>query len=123
MESALQAATHRKEKKMKNKTDKPQTIDDVLDEHLECRDYMHSWKPYEAKEIQKGRVVERILRCERCKTLKRQTLVIKRGRAFLSTGSYKYAEGYLIKGIGHITQEDKAKLRFRTIIRELSDDH
>ena len=105
---------------MKNKTT-VQTVDDVRDDHLECRDYMHSWKPYAAKEIQKGRMVERVLRCERCKTLKQQTLVIKRGRAFLSTGSYKYAEGYLIKGMGHITQEDKAKLRFRSIVRELSD--
>jgi hypothetical protein len=105
---------------MKN-TIKSQTVDDVLDEHLECRDYMHSWKPYSAKEVQKGRVVERVLRCERCKTLKKQTLVIKRGRAFLSTGSYKYSQGYLIKGMGHITQEDKAKLRFRTLVRELGD--
>ena len=105
-----------------SKTDtKSHTIDDVREEHLECRDYMHSWQPYQAKEIQKGRVVERVLRCERCKTLKKQTLVIKRGRAFLSSGSYKYAEGYLIKGMGHVTQEDKAKLRFRTIVRELTE--
>lgn len=103
---------------MKNKT---VSIDDVREEHLECRDYMHSWKPYTAKEVKKGRVVERVLRCERCKTLKKQTLAIRRDRAFLSTGSYQYAEGYLIKGMGHVTQEDKAKLRFRTIIRELSD--
>ena len=107
---------------MKNSTEKIKTIDDVLEEHLECRDYMHSWKPFSAKEIQKGRVVERVLRCERCKTLKKQTLVIKRGHAFLSTGSYKYVDGYLIKGMGHVTQEDKAKLRFRTVVRELSED-
>lgn len=97
------------------------TIDDVRDEHLECRDYMHSWQPYEAKEVRRGRIVERVLRCERCKTLKKQTLVIKHGKAFLSTGSYKYAEGYLIKGMGHVTQEDKAKLRFRTIVREMAE--
>ena len=82
---------------------------------------MHSWEPYNARELKRGRVIERVLRCERCKTLKKQTLVIKRGRAFLSAGRYSYPEGYLIKGMGHVTQDDRAKLRFRTITREMSD--
>jgi len=101
--------------------EKTKTIDDVREEHLECRDHMHSWEPYNARELKRGKVVERILRCERCKTLKRQTLVIKRGRAFLSAGSYKYAEGYLIKGMGHVSQDDRAKLRFRIITREMEN--
>lgn len=91
------------------------SLDAVKDEHLECRDFSHAWQPYDAVIDNQNKLIERILICERCKTTRHQVITMK---GFIHKSSYVYAEGYLLKGAGHVmTQGDRAKIRLRSIQR------
>ena len=93
-------------------------IDDMRLEHVQCRDFSHSWRPYTARMIQGGQF-EQVLRCSRCKTLRNRLL--SRTGAILSS-SYDYADHYVIKGLGRIVGEEKDHLRLLSVQHILAPD-
>lgn len=96
------------------------TLDSVKEEHLECRDFSHAWRPYDAVIDKQNKVIERVLICDRCKTTRHQVITMK---GFIHKSSYTYAEGYLLKGAGHVmTQGDRAKIRLRSIQRGVATE-
>jgi hypothetical protein len=93
-------------------------IDTMKMEHVQCRDFAHSWRPYTASRNDDS-TYEQTLRCSRCKTLRIRTLN-HRGAVLSST--YDYADGYVIKGLGRIAGAEKDHLRLVSIKQLLVED-
>jgi hypothetical protein len=89
-------------------------VDDVEDKFLDCRDLGHSWRHYNAVEEKKYRTITRVVVCSVCRTERRQVLDLK---GYLVRSSYRYAKGYLLKGTGWLTADDRAVMRLRNIRR------
>lgn len=83
-------------------------IADLDETSLQCRDFGHSWRPFEARYIPARRQYDERLRCARCDTI-RIRLLDSRGAQLAS--HYDYADGYLVKGLGRLTGEDRDALR------------
>lgn len=86
------------------------TYEELDDMHALCRDLLHAWKPYDA-EITRTHIV-RVLRCVRCKTIRRQKLTRK---GEIVGASYSYPKGYTMRGQGRMTSEQRAQLRVANI--------
>ena len=88
-------------------------------EHLQCRDFSHSWRSYTARWYAKERCYESILRCARCGTLRIRYLS-KTGTQISS--KYDYPEGYLLKGVGRLTGSDRDKIRLASVLKSIVPD-
>lgn len=71
-----------------------------------CRDLQHAWSPLTA--LKARYVIIRTLKCARCDAEKEQTLD-KSG--YITSTRMRYPEGYLRKGKGRMTRDDRARLR------------
>ena len=85
------------------------TLEDMPQAFLACRDMRHQWKPFTAQINDAEGTVERNFRCPRCKTI-RHDLLHLRDWTILGT-SYTYPDGYLVKGAGRATQDTRALVR------------
>ena len=91
-------------------------IDQIPEQYRLCRDVLHSWRPYDARTLKNTftgrREIHRELRCTRCKVRKTQRLAVD-GTLIPGGTSYNYtdAEGYVLKGQGHMNARDRGKLR------------
>lgn len=81
-------------------------------EHVQCRDFGHSWRPFSARWLAGSNCFVEILQCARCAT-ERSRMLGARGQ--LLSNRYVYADGYLVKGMGQLTGTDKDSLRLRSI--------
>lgn len=93
-------------------------IDTMRVEHVQCRDFGHSWRPYTAARL-RGGGYESTLRCSRCRTLRKRTLG-NHGQVLAS--SYEYPEQYIILGLGRLVGEEKDHLRLASIQHVLVED-
>jgi hypothetical protein len=84
------------------------SVEDIPEQFILCRDLLHAWQPYDARISRKHREIERVMRCLRCATLKVQVFSLE---GELKRSRYEYVEGYLLKGVGHLTVDDRARLR------------
>lgn len=85
-------------------------------DHVQCRDFGHSWKPYTARWLPKFNSYESQLVCARCKTI-RTRFLSRTGQQLES--AYDYADGYLIKGMGRLTGSDRDVIRLASILAVL----
>lgn len=90
-------------------------IESMRDEHVQCRDFSHSWRPFTASQAPDGHY-EQVLRCSRCRTL-RKRLLDRRGAVVSS--AYEYADGYVVKGLGRINGSERDHLRLVSIRKVL----
>ena len=82
----------------------------VADQFLPCRDYGHTWLPYDAIVEHRPYRIRRILMCGKCGTMRTQTLDSK----FDIVGnSYRYPKGYVAIG-GRLSGTDRAAIRARS---------
>lgn len=85
-----------------------QSIEDIPEEFLLCRDLGHAWAPHDVKISRKYGEIHRVLQCRSCPTQRTQILEmdgsIKRSR-------YEYPEGYVLSGVGHLSIADRASIR------------
>jgi hypothetical protein len=88
-------------------------------EHVQCRDFGHSWRPFTARWLAKFNSYESQLICARCNTVR--TRFLSRTGEQLS-GGYDYAEGYLVKGLGRLTGHDRDSIRLASIQAVLTPD-
>lgn len=94
--------------------------DDLPDTFIACRDMGHTWRPFRAWYDPEERGYQRVLRCGRCKTERRQ--LISESGAIL-TGGYDYPEGYTAPaGTGRIDGEGRAALRLESTLRVIGRD-
>lgn len=101
---------------MNGESDYSDSIAHMPGAHLQCRDFGHSWRPFTARWNAEFDCFESRLRCTRCRTVRNR--YISRNGELLSS-HYAYADGYLIRGFGRRTAEDRAELRLASIMRIL----
>lgn len=82
---------------------------------LACRDLGHNWRSRNIETNAQG--FARLLRCSRCRTLRRQQLN-RRGQVM--SNSYDYADNYLFdKPLGRLAGDARSALRLVALNREL----
>lgn len=80
----------------------------------------HSWRPFSAKWLPEIECYERIRRCSRCKTKKKQ--VIAPGGGVVSS-QYDYPDGYQTEGMGRLAGDSLDALRLVSLYREIGDPY
>jgi hypothetical protein len=93
-------------------------LKDMPENFIQCRDYMHAWKPYGAK-LNPDRTYTSTLRCNRCSTLKVRT--VNHHGSILSV-HYDYPEGYTISGSGRLDGDARDRIRLRSVLRQINVD-
>lgn len=91
-------------------------IDKILPDHLECRDMMHAWQPYDV--VVEGKKFHQTVQCSRCTYQKTRTLS-DTGKVLKKWGKPVYPEGYIIKGLGFLTKEERDEIRMRAMSRTI----
>lgn len=79
----------------------------VRQEHVDCRTYLHAWRPTDV-ELDGVNFIQH-LQCRRCSTRK-QFRINKFTGAIVGSPKYDYADGYLIEG-GRMTAVERGSLR------------
>lgn len=88
-------------------------------EHVQCRDFGHSWRPFSARWMPDENCYESQLRCSRCSTVRTRWLG-RHGEQL--GGTYNYAEGYTIKGLGRLSGADRDHVRLASLMSVLVED-
>lgn len=83
-----------------------------------CRDIRHNYKPWTARWIPQDRQYESALKCSNCGTV-RIRRISERGALLAS--SYEYADGYLVKGLGRLEENDRNAIRLRSLLGMIED--
>lgn len=87
-------------------------------EHVQCRDFGHSWRPFQAHQVPGG--FKSVLRCARCTTIRIRMLGT---RGQLLDSGYDYVDGYLMDaGHGRLSSEDRDIIRLASVRSVLVKD-
>jgi hypothetical protein len=93
-------------------------IENMPENHLQCRDFGHSWRPHTATWDPKARCYVTQLRCSRCRTL-RERIIDANGQQV--TSHYDYPDGYLVHGLGRLSPGDRNHVRLITVLRTIGE--
>jgi hypothetical protein len=88
-------------------------IGDLPPTYVRCRTWRHAWGPYDVETLPRRSGYVQTLRCERCGALRWYTLD-RRGDV-TSRGGRRYPDGYLLRGIGRLDEDDRARLRLMSV--------
>lgn len=81
-------------------------MDESLSVSRECRDWRHRWEPWRAWKMRGG--YEEHRRCTQCGA----TVVrLLDSRGYQISRRILYPDGYLVRGMGRLTEDDRAELR------------
>lgn len=83
-------------------------------QQLLCRRFGHAWDTYTAQRLPGRKGWDEVHRCVRCDSLRHQVLD-KDGD--ITAKSYRYAEGYILDGLGRLTGVDRGVIRVRVARR------
>lgn len=86
-------------------------LDDMDERFVYCRDVMHAWQPYTARQEKDGTFTSTV-KCARCETYKIR--ILNRHGSILSS-YYDYPEGYCIVGAGRLTGSARDTIRLRSL--------
>ena len=90
------------------------------EDYLLCRDLGHLWRPSRAHFVPADNVIERTMRCGRCKTERTQELS---PTGHILSGRYDYAEDYLApKGQGRLGTAARDSIRLESTLRVIGKD-
>ena len=81
-------------------------MDDAYNISRECRDWRHSWRPYRAWKIRGG--FEEHRQCAVCGAV---VVRLLDSRGYQTSRRIQYPDGYVVKGMGRLTEDDRAELR------------
>lgn len=87
-------------------------IESMGTEHLQCRDFGHTWRPFTAHAQPDKKRYEQVLRCARCKT-ERFRYIGLQGQ--LLNSKYDYSEGYRIQGMGRLDTSGRDRIRLASM--------
>lgn len=95
-------------------------LDEIPEQYLDCRAMTHSWRRTSLSKDIKSKLWHQVLTCQRCLTERVIELTFK---GAIHSSHYNYSEGYLLKAApkGGLTQDDRAALRVRAIVRSIHD--
>lgn len=82
----------------------------VKPEFADCRSYLHAWRPLRVHE--EGVLVVQTLICTRCGTERDQEFN-RRTHKSQRRGAYRHPEGYLFKGGGRFTAEERDDVQWK----------
>lgn len=99
--------------------DLEETLHDMRQDFIQCRDFGHAWRPFTARWMPAERVYHTQLRCSRCRTI-RTRYINDHGQQVGHT--YAYPDGYQIRGMGRMTGEDRDHLRLESVLRVVEID-
>jgi hypothetical protein len=88
-------------------------------EHIQCRDFGHSWRPFSARIVPAMHMIREELRCARCTTIRVRDLGM---RGQLLASSYDYVDGYTRQGMGRLTGTDRDLIRLASVQHLLKVD-
>jgi hypothetical protein len=91
----------------------------MKDDHLLCRDFGHSWRPFQARYIPQRRQYEERLKCSRCGTVRVRLLTSTGGQL---GNAYVYPDGYALQGFGRLTGTDRDAVRLASLQTVLALD-
>lgn len=98
-------------------------LDDAIDklstEHVQCRDFGHSWRPRGAVWIPRDNCFKQTFACARCTTERYRYL---NSRGSILSASYDYPEGYQMTGHGFMTSSDRDRVRLASMKSFLVED-
>lgn len=75
-----------------------ESVEDLPDEFIECRDLGHSWRTVSKGRAKGGIEIIRFSACRSCKSLRKDRF--HRFRGIVTSRSYQYSAGYLLAGGG-----------------------
>ena len=94
--------------------------ENLPDSFLLCRDMGHTWRPFRAYYSTELHAYERVLRCGRCKTERKQSIA---ENGLILSGSYDYPDGYTAPaGTGRIDGNGRGALRLESVLRLIGKD-
>lgn len=88
----------------------------LSDGFLACRELGHNWQPFTATYDRDARVIDRRLRCRRCKTERVQVIT---SAGHVVSNHYKYAEGYQAKHVETGVRYGRDTFRIEAVTRFL----
>lgn len=83
-------------------------------EFVDCRSLGHAWRYTDVDFDKRAKLFHQYLECSRCETV-RITYISSVTGEIARHSTYKYPEGYALKGEGRFTVEKRAKLRLESI--------
>lgn len=86
--------------------------------HIDCRFLHHAWQWLDVKEDRRRRLYRQSMLCSRCGTEKFYEISFQ--GEIVTHPRYSYADGYLIKGGGGVSAEDRALIRVAAIRHHLT---
>lgn len=96
--------------------DMDSAIAQMSDNQIMCRELRHAWKPWTVHTDTKAKLYEVKLRCTKCKTVRVREIGF---HGQLIGNRYEYPDGYLVKGLGRLDDNDRARLRLESVFRLL----
>lgn len=91
------------------------STDDLNPDFIECRDLQHAWRYFNVIHRKEEKLYDEVLRCLRCDTLKHR--FISYDGEYVKSPRYEYPEGYVVKGQGRASADDRAKIRIAAMNR------
>lgn len=82
-------------------------------EFIQCRDYLHAWRPFTCQWMPSFNVYEAREHCMRCGTIRVREM--DRHGHVLSK-HYEYPDGYSLKGFGRLSVDDRDAIRLASIL-------
>lgn len=87
-------------------------IDDIPDQFLWCRDFLHAWDAYDfhvrRNAVTRRNEMNQVVRCVRCGTIKTRIMTTS---GEILRNSYQYPDGYQLKDQGFMTPADRGMIR------------
>jgi hypothetical protein len=82
-------------------------------EYIQCRDYLHAWRPFTCQWMPSFNVYEAREQCMRCGTIRVREMD-RRGHVL--SKHYEYPDGYSLKGFGRLSVDDRDSIRLASIL-------
>jgi hypothetical protein len=95
-------------------TNLSKAIGDYATTHLQCRDFGHAWAAYTVERLPQRKRFLETLRCSRCRT---HRLRVINHDGTLAGGSYQYATGYRLEGVGRLDAAARSTVRLAVLNR------
>lgn len=90
-----------------------EAIKGLRPEFVQCRDYLHAWRPFTCQWMPSFNVYEAREQCMRCGTIRVREMD-RRGHVLARR--YEYPEGYSMKGYGRLSGDDRDAIRLASIM-------
>lgn len=93
-----------------------EVVGKIPNEYVECRDLGHAWRDHRVESL-KGGFVQTLI-CQRCPVQKER--VLNRHGDQVQHPKYIYPEGYVVKGLGFLSHDERSEVRLRAVQQKIA---